>query len=288
MGNQETIRVGGQALGDGVFMRTEHAWAIARADGTIETGAVARNPVGGVPVLRSLYGLIAGLKLGMGKGIIGRRRSRTTRAGGRANRRFLMALIGIEAGSAALGWLVNRAPVSGGLALVVHALPWVVVLIALRVAVPGDVWRYHAAEHKAVAAFEAGVDLDDVDAVLRCSRIHPRCGTNLVFLVAGVGIAVRNQPWAVQVPVFLISLAAGAELMGLAARWPTTAGSKILLAGGKLLQRTVTTAEPSAAQQVVGCRALQAALLEHARVVAAVAAPVGELLEPSVSSASAS
>ena len=43
--------------------------------------------------------------------------------------------------------------------------------------------------------------------------------------------------------------------------------------GGRFLQRYLTTVEPSAAEQQVGCRALQAALAEHARVEA-ISAPV--------------
>src|SRR4051794_21518476 len=66
-----SIRVGGQALADGVFMRTERAWAIARADGTIETGPVPHNPVGAIPVLRVLVSLAVALRLGIVKGLAG-------------------------------------------------------------------------------------------------------------------------------------------------------------------------------------------------------------------------
>jgi hypothetical protein len=62
--------------------------------------------------------------------------------------------------------------------------------------------------------------------------------------------------------------------MSLAAKYPRFLGSKMLLSGGRLLQRTVTTAEPTAAEQAVACRALMAALDEHARVEAAEDEPV--------------
>jgi uncharacterized protein YqhQ len=81
-------------------------------------------------------------------------------------------------------------------------------------------------------------------------------------------------PTALQVPIFLIALGATVELMSVAARFPRFLGSRLLLVGGRLLQRTVTTAEPTAAEQAVACRALTAALAEHARLEAADAEPV--------------
>ena len=66
----------------------------------------------------------------------------------------------------------------------------------------------------------------------------------------------------------LLSLAVAAELTAMAARRPRALWSMTLLAGGRFLQRNITTAEPTAEEQRVGCRALQAALAEHARLEA--------------------
>lgn len=44
------------------------------------------------------------------------------------------------------------------------------------------IWRYHGAEHKTIACYEAGEDLT-VDNVARHSRFHPRCGTSFLFLL---------------------------------------------------------------------------------------------------------
>ncbi len=49
------------------------------------------------------------------------------------------------------------------------------------------VFAYHGAEHKTIAAFEAGAPLDP-PSVARFSRFHPRCGTS--FLVTLVAITV--------------------------------------------------------------------------------------------------
>lgn len=48
---------------------------------------------------------------------------------------------------------------------------------------------YHGAEHKAIHAVEAGVELTP-ENVQRFPRLHPRCGTTFLFLVVVVSIVV--------------------------------------------------------------------------------------------------
>ena len=163
-----------------------------------------------------------------------------------------------------LGTLVGEQ--TGPAAWAMSALPWAVTLAALRFAAPGPLWRYHGAEHKAVAAFEAEVDLDDLDAVARVSRIHDRCGTNLVALMMVVTIPLATLPAVAQIPAFLLAMAAMAELLGVAARRPRSIVSRAMLVVGRALQRWVTTAEPSRDELAVGCRALEACLAEHYRL----------------------
>ena len=49
------------------------------------------------------------------------------------------------------------------------------------------VFEYHGAEHKAIAAYEAGVELT-VENARPYSRIHPRCGTS--FLIAVIALSI--------------------------------------------------------------------------------------------------
>src|SRR3954465_10087890 len=70
------VRVGGQALPDGVVMRTATAWAVARSDGSIEVGDVPPAKLTRVPVVRVIAGLIVGLRVGFGRK--GRTRSTMT------------------------------------------------------------------------------------------------------------------------------------------------------------------------------------------------------------------
>lgn len=270
-----SIRAGGQALADGVLMRTERAWAIARHDGTIETGPVPVNRFGTVPVLRVVWGLGGALKLGVVKGMLRKGSGDGARVRGsrRANRRFLAALVIAEALVFVLGIALHRVDAPGWIDPIMTVLPFAVVLAVLRLTTTPSMWRYHGAEHKAVSAHETGVDLDDTAAVLACPRVHNRCGTNLVFLLAVASFALAAVPAMLQLPVFLASLGLAVETMSLAARRPRFIGSRALLVGGRALQRYVTTAEPTPAEQAVACRALSAALAEHFRLEDGEAAP---------------
>lgn len=49
------------------------------------------------------------------------------------------------------------------------------------------VFMYHGAEHKTIACYEAEQELT-VENAMKHSRLHPRCGTNYLFLVMAVSI----------------------------------------------------------------------------------------------------
>jgi len=51
------------------------------------------------------------------------------------------------------------------------------------------VFQYHGAEHKAINTLEAGRPMTVANA-LDASRIHPRCGTNFIFIVLITSVAV--------------------------------------------------------------------------------------------------
>ena len=51
------------------------------------------------------------------------------------------------------------------------------------------VFQYHGAEHKAINTLERGVPMT-VENARESSRIHPRCGTNFIFIVLITSIAV--------------------------------------------------------------------------------------------------
>lgn len=248
-------KVGGQALADGVLMRTDRAWAIARADGSLETGVLPPNRWARVPILRVLMGLGGAIRLGIGRGMLQGAR--------RLNRRYLYVMLIAEVALVVVPMVLPWASPTGRFGAVATLVSWFAILIALRMFTPPALWRYHGAEHKAVAAYDAGCDAGDVGAALDSPRIHDRCGTNLVVLMVGIAMAMANAGAVVQIAAFTLGLAAAVEILGLAARWPYSFASRAILWGGKAVQRHITTSEPTRDEQVVACRALAAAIQVH-------------------------
>jgi uncharacterized protein YqhQ len=260
------VKVGGQALPDGVVMRTQRAWAVARADGSVETGEIPPSPFERIPVLRVLAGVILGLRIGF-------RRRRSSAARGRRRpptmTRLIVSLLATELAVVALDGAAGRLGLPRWGSPITAAVICVIALFVFRLVAPSAQWSYHGAEHKAVTAYEAGCDVNDVDAVRTYSRLHPRCGTNLVPWVA-VGLPLLQRfPGPVQLLLFPLLLGGIAELVSLAARRPSSLLSRAIVAPGTLIQAAVTTAEPTWAQQRIGCLALSACLERHRACVTA-------------------
>ena len=128
------------------------------------------------------------------------------------------------------------------------------------------VFQYHAAEHKAINAFEAGEELTP-ERVQKFSLIHPRCGTAFLLWVMVIGIfvfAFVGQPswyWLIVSRILLLPLIAGIayELIRFAGKHQRNPLLMTLLAPGLWLQR-LTTREPTLDQIEVSIRALQEVL----------------------------
>ena len=74
------------------------------------------------------------------------------------------------------------------------------------------VFMYHGAEHKTIACYEAELPMTPENAAT-CSRLHPRCGTNYLFLTMAVSIIVTTAVTALctLIPGFTEWQAAGAN-----------------------------------------------------------------------------
>ena len=252
-----TPKVGGQALSDGVLMRAGDVWAVARLDGSLEMGRLPENKWANVPLLRVLTGLGPALVRGLrAMGASGRNRTLPRRVRW-ALPLFLVAPLALNALlSQALGTTTVWGWQSGMTAILMVGCQ----LAALRVVMPGSMWRFHGAEHKAVAAYEQGADLDDLDAVLAASRVHDRCGTNVVAVLIAACLLPLPSNGPLSLVTFLVVFALCVEIVSMAAKKPSFFLSKAVLAGGHFLQRYVTTAEPTREEQAVGVKALQACL----------------------------
>ncbi|MGN1061377.1 MAG: DUF1385 domain-containing protein, partial [Candidatus Coproplasma sp.] len=140
-------------------------------------------------------------------------------------------------------------------------------------------YRYHGAEHKTINCYEQGLELTK-ENVMKCSRIHDRCGTSFLFIVLIINIAIIGLvTWAlgiseVTIPngalrtlanlgveVVLLPLITGISYeflklfahirgpVGVIFKWP-----------GMLLQKVFTTREPDAEMVEVAIAAFNAAM----------------------------
>jgi hypothetical protein len=251
------------------MMRTDRAWAVARADGSLQTGTVRAVPFGRVPLLRVVTGLAQAIRLGFGPATGGLRR----RSPGWP---LIRSLILTESAVVAFSWAASAAHISFGGRWTSGMVVWAVAIAVFRLTSPATQWRYHGAEHKAVTAYERDIELSDTPEVLTCSRVHPRCGTNLVLWLAAFTPLLARLPWPAQPFGFVALVAVAAETLTFAGRRPKSPTARLLLVPGSLLQWAVTTREPTLDEQRVGCRALQACL-EHHHQTAGTAGPARDL-----------
>jgi uncharacterized protein YqhQ len=128
------------------------------------------------------------------------------------------------------------------------------------------VFQYHAAEHKAINAYEAGEPLEP-EVVQRYSLIHPRCGTAFLLWVMVIAVfvfAFFGRPvwyWLIATRILLLPVIAGLayELIRFAGKHQHNRFLMTLLAPGLWLQR-LTTREPSLDQLEVSIHALREVL----------------------------
>ena len=111
------------------------------------------------------------------------------------------------------------------------------------------VFQYHAAEHKAINAYEAGEELEP-EIVQRFSLIHPRCGTAFLLWVMVLAVfvfAFFGRPvwyWLIAERILLLPVIAGLayELIRFAGKHQGNRVLMTLLAPGMWLQRLTTRA----------------------------------------------
>jgi len=129
------------------------------------------------------------------------------------------------------------------------------------------IFEYHGAEHKVIHAYEHGRKLSP-EHVREFSPHHPRCGTSFLMIVMVVSILVFSfipQSWPFVMKflarVVLIPAIAGLsfEALKLSARLKDNPAVNLLIAPGLALQR-LTTREPDEKQLEVALAALASVL----------------------------
>lgn len=125
-------------------------------------------------------------------------------------------------------------------------------------------YQYHGAEHKTIFCYENEVELTPENAK-KFSRLHPRCGTNFLFLVMVISIIIFSfTGWESALQrvisrIILLPLVSGITYEVI--RWlgkSNTKVAKIISWPGLLLQK-ITTKEPDLDMLEVAIASLKAA-----------------------------
>lgn len=130
------------------------------------------------------------------------------------------------------------------------------------------VFMYHGAEHKTIFCYESGEELT-VENVRKYKRLHPRCGTNFIFIVMLISILVfsflkwDNMILRLVFRLLLLPVVAGIsyEIIKLAGRYDN-AFTKTISWPGMMLQK-ITTKEPDDSMIEVAIEALKAVLTDN-------------------------
>jgi uncharacterized protein YqhQ len=289
--------IGGQAVLEGVMMRGPSAWSVAvrKPDGDI---AEVNRPIASVllrhrwlrlPVLRGVVALGESLAIGfralaISANYAAQQEDEDGEVQTELSRGQLLFAFGIAIGFALLLFKVSPALItnwlpieSTGAFVVVEGLVRVTIFIAylLLISLLPDlkrVFQYHAAEHKAINAYEAGAELEP-ETVSRYSLLHVRCGTAFLLYVMVIAIfvfAFFGRPtwyWLIATRILLLPVIAGIayEIIRFAGKHPQHPVLRALLAPGLWLQR-LTTREPTLDQIEVSIRALREVLRLEGRI----------------------
>ena len=291
--------IGGQAVLEGVMMRSPAHWALAvrKPNGEIAehttsiSSPMARHRIFRLPVIRGIVALGESLAIGFrALAISANYAAQDADADDKEevetelSRGQLLFAFAVAIGFAIMLFKVGPALLADQLPI--HSGWWFVIVEGLiRVAIfvvylsvisllPDlrRVFQYHAAEHKAINAYEAGEELTP-EKVQRFSLLHVRCGTAFLLYVMVVAIfvfAFVGRPdwyWLIVSRILLLPVIAGIayEIIRFAGRHAQNPILRAVLAPGLWLQR-LTTREPSLDQVEVSIRALREVLRLEGRI----------------------
>ncbi len=282
------ITYGGQAVLEGVMMRSPSSWAVAvrTPEGDITEvvreieSPMQRRKIWRLPVIRGVIALGESLAIGfralaISANVASQERDEEGEIQTQIGRGQIIFSFALAIGFALMLFKVGPAlltswlPIdSTGLFVVVEGGIRVAVFVGyiLVISLLPDlrrVFQYHGAEHKTINALEAGVELTPTN-VQKFSLIHPRCGTAFLLWVMVIAIfvfAFVGRPewyWLITSRIVLLPVIAGLayEVIRYAGMHQSNRILMALLAPGLWLQR-LTTREPSDDQVEVSILALR-------------------------------
>jgi uncharacterized protein YqhQ len=253
--SSDPLRLGGMALRNGLLIHGPTHWAAAvrDPDGTVQV-ASERKPELAPKLAAKVPGIRGPLKLAEAMAVLPLVRRRLPAARLPFEDWRVVAAVG---GTLAVsGILRKRMPGSAlreGLMQAVGAVPAVVALM------DRDLAAYHGVEHKAIAAYEQGVE--DPASV---PKEHDRCGSNLVapmmLLSAGGTVLLErlvDKPGPVaRGAVGLGGASIAVEMFAWSDRHHGSPLAEAFHTPGREIQRRLATKEPTADQLEVGVAAL--------------------------------
>src|SRR5499427_3108534 len=282
------MTVGGQAVLEGVMMRSPSSWAVAvrKPDGAIAqvcqpiTSPMAKRRIFRLPIIRGIIALGESLAIGFrALAISAQYATQEENEDGEVDthltRGQLFFAFAISIGFAIMLFKVGPALITSRLGfkstgefVVVEGLIRVAIFILylFLISLLPDLRR--------VFQYHAGEELTP-ERVQRFSLIHPRCGTAFllwVMVIANFVFAFFGRPvwyWLIATRILLLPVIAGFayELIRFAGKHQHNRVVMTLLSPGLWLQR-LTTREPSLDQLEVSIRALREVLALEGRQAA--------------------
>ncbi|HEY2802969.1 MAG TPA: DUF1385 domain-containing protein [Actinomycetota bacterium] len=265
---------GGQAVIEGVMMRGQRDWAIAvrRPDTSVHVESHGIDSVAerhrwlAKPGFRGVIALGQALSIGVKALSISANQSSpeeeqlSSKQMGVSIAVAIVVFVGVFVVLPAVAFrFVGREVGSSVLNNVLEGVFRVALFLAYLFAIGRTkdirrVFQYHGAEHKTIAAFEHGDELDP-DHVDRYSTLHVRCGTNFLLIVMVLTIlifAAFGNPgllWRIVSRIIAIPIIAAVayELLRLGAKYPDSAPMRLVMAPGLWLQK-ITTQPPDHGQ----------------------------------------
>jgi uncharacterized protein YqhQ len=255
MASSEKLRLGGMALRNGLLIHGPTHWAAAvrGADGEVQV-ASQRKPELAPKLAARLPGLRGPLKLAEALAVLPlvRRRLPAARLPFEDGR-VLAAIATTLLATTTLRRRLRTSALREGLVQGLGIVPGVVALS------DRDLAAYHGVEHKAIAAYERGVD-DPTDV----PKEHDRCGSNLIapmmlLSVAGTVLLerlVEKPSPAARAAVGLGGASLAVEMFAWSDRNHGAPLAEAFHTPGREIQRHLATKEPTAEQLQVGVAAL--------------------------------
>jgi uncharacterized protein YqhQ len=267
---------GGQAVVEGVMMRGQDHWAVAVREPSgeiyVESHDIAsiaeRQPLWRKPFFRGIIVLGQSLKIGI-RALMVASNHATEEDEQLSSRQVGVSLtialvlfmaIFVLGPTSLFVWLEDKLDVHGVIVNVAEGVFRVALFVGYLWAIGRTkdihrVFEYHGAEHKTIAAFEHGDELDDIAQIDAYPKEHVRCGTNFLIIVMIITVFVFSlfgTPgllWRLLSRVIAIPIIAGFayEALRLGARYPASLLMRAMMKPGIWLQK-ITTQEPDASQ----------------------------------------